>query len=66
MKTQSSITTLFRQKHNKLIMLLFIILIRISIDLSYIWVISPAYSYAGFVTQLDYFKLLNRTFLYYA
>ena len=59
MKTQSSITTLFRQKHNKLIMLLFIILIRISIDLSYIWVISPAYSYAGFVTQLDYFKLFE-------
>lgn len=50
----------FSQKlSNRLIFLLFIILVRISLDLSYIWVISPKFSYSGFITQIDFVKLFE-------
>lgn len=48
-----------RKLSNTFIFPMFVILIRLSLDLSYVWIISPIFHSSGFITQIDYVKLFE-------
>ncbi|HBI72830.1 MAG TPA: hypothetical protein DDY59_06555 [Lachnospiraceae bacterium] len=46
-------------KKSKFRLILFLILFKIALDISYVYIISPSYSYAGFSLNIDYIRLIE-------